>query len=132
MLPADENQRAMITCDSWHSPRMWLEVETDESGGLVSVNRRVVSEALRIIDSGETLMVQVCSPDSRSEPSYESASTTRVWVFDRDGARAVEAEILQENLTPDERIARVASGARFETGWTLTGEPGGAQAVRIG
>ncbi|KGJ72124.1 hypothetical protein GY21_17490 [Cryobacterium roopkundense] len=128
MLTADANQRAVMTFDSWHNPRMSLEVITDELGNLVTTHRRVVLEALRIIESGDTLMVQVCSAQGGDEAPSESESTTRVWIFDRGGARAVDAETLQGNLLPEERSARAACGARFETGWVLSGEPGGAVA----
>lgn len=130
ILPADVNQRAVMTFDSWHSPRMCLEVVTDDAGDLLTAHQRVVREAMRIIDSGDTLVVQVCSTSAEDESPYASNATTRVWVFDRDGARAVDAEILQENLSPEERRDRLRWGGQFATGWSLTGEPGGGVPAR--
>ncbi|WP_156109641.1 hypothetical protein [Cryobacterium sp. MLB-32] len=117
-----------MTFESWSHPRMVLEVVTDAVGDVLTAYRRVVQEAMRIIDSGDTMVVQVCSTPNRDETPYASPATTWVWVFDRDGARAVDAETLQANLTPDERMARSTWGARFATGWALTGEPGGVAA----
>jgi len=130
-LPVGGNQRTVVTCDSWHSPRLTLEILTDELGG-PSAHQHLVREAVRIIDSGDTLVVQVCTTQNQDETPDASTSTTRVWVVDRDGARAVDAELLEQNLTVAEQEERLRAGSRFATGWPLTGEPGGGDPPAAG
>lgn len=133
ILPAEANQRAEITCESWSHPRLRVQIVTDANGRLVVANRAVLRRVMRLIDSEATVVVQVHSIDvaseSRSAPAADDApATIRIWLFNRHGPRAVEADTVQKILLPDERDAYTESGARFETGWRITGEPGGRAA----
>ena len=124
ILPAEANQRAEITCDSWNHPRLRVQIVTDDAGRLVMANRAVLREVMSLIDSEATVVVQVCSSDVTTAAD-EAADTIRIWLFNRHGPRAVEADTVQDILLPDERDAYTESGTHFETGWRITGEPGG-------
>ncbi|MFO7691285.1 MAG: hypothetical protein R6W83_12165 [Cryobacterium sp.] len=130
MLPTEISQCAEITCDSWNNPRLRVHILTDADGQLIVANRAVLREVMRIIYSGATVVVQVCSTDETA--GRAAPATIRIWLFNRHGPRAVEADTVQDILLPDERNAYSESGAHFETGWRITGEPGGGMAARRG
>ena len=127
ILPAEASQSADIVCDSWNHPRLRVQIVTDAAGRLIVANHGVLRDAMRLIDSGATVVVQVCSADATT-PGGETAATIRIWLFNRQGPRAVEADTVEDILLPDERDAYTQSGTRFETGWQITGEPGGRAA----
>jgi len=95
-----------------------------------------VQRAINTILAGETVVVQVCTsqrpaegpaPDGApAETAAASPTTTRVWVFDLDGPRPVEADVLVADASADPAAMRDNKGAHFETGWPVTGLPGGA------
>ena len=111
----------MVTFDSWHNPGAGTEIAVDARGVLAIANLRVVHTALQIINSGNSVVVQV-----------RTGQTIRVWVFNRKMARAVDATTLEQNhrqhgprLTADDTTP--TPDVRFATGWIVTGEPGGAR-----
>jgi hypothetical protein len=126
-MPAHDNledagaaERSTITFDSWHNPGAATEIAVDARGTLAIANLRVVHAALKIIKSGHSVVVQV-----------RTGQTIRVWVFNRESARAVDALILEQNHRGNGSRSSVTTPApsadvRFATGWTVTGEPGGA------
>ena len=129
ILPAEANQSAVIKLDSWHHGSSSVEIRTDREGRLRIANRRVVEDALGTMAAGETLVVQVCSTNLPTDSAAEPVTITRMWVFDRTGARAVDAQTLRDNLPTDDQGTR-AGTEEYETGWIVTGEPGGAGRAR--
>jgi len=136
LLPTDDVSHAIMSFDGWRLPRVSVEISRDASGGLHVANCDAVQRAITTILSGETVVVQVCTieraaegpaPDGTpAETTVEPPTTTRVWVFDRDGPRPVGADVLVANASADPGAVRDNKGAHFETGWRVTGLPGGA------
>jgi len=136
LLPADGTSHAVMYFDGWRLPRVSVEISRDASGNLRVANCEAVQLAINTILAGETVVVQVCTHEPPAEgPAPEGASAeiaaapptiTRVWVFDLDGPRPVEADVLVANASADPAAVRDNEGAHFETGWPVTGLPGGA------
>jgi len=136
LLPADGTSYAVMYLDGWRLPRVSIEISRDASGNLRVANCEAVQLAINTILAGETVVVQVCTSErptegpapegARAETTVVPPTTTRVWVFDLDGPRPVEADVLVANACADPAAVRDNKGAHFETGWLVTGLPGGA------
>lgn len=136
LLPADDTRHAVMYFDGWRQPRVSVEISRDASGNLRVANCEAVQLAINTILAGETVVVQVCTSERPAEgPTADGAhaetidippTTTRVWVFDLDGPRPVDANVLVANASADPAAVRDNKGAHFETGWPVTGLPGGA------
>lgn len=124
LVPADSSQPITVTFDSWHHPGTGTEIAVDSHGTLAVANHGVVQTALRIINSGQSVVVQVTT-----------GQTVRVWVFNRKRAQAIDAATLEQNHLRNARLldggeASRPTGVRFVTGWVVTGEPGGARSAK--
>ena len=127
LVPAGVSPRVILTFDSWHNARTSTEISRDALGTVTIANLATVRAALKIIDAGNSVVVQVCSiPD----PSEETLPRIRVWVCNRNEAKAIDAATLEQNRRGLLPVQAPRAAARFETGWIVTGEPGGAHRTR--
>ena len=127
LLPAGVSPRVILTFDSWHNARTSTELTRDALGTVTVANLATVRAALKIMDAGNSVVVQVCSIPDQSE---ETLPTIRVWVCNRNDARAIDAATLEQNRQSMLPVEASRPIARFETGWIVTGEPGGAYRTR--
>ncbi|WP_105034054.1 hypothetical protein [Cryobacterium aureum] len=127
ILPAGVSPRVILTFDSWHNARTSTEITRDALGTVTVANLATVRAALKIMDAGNSVVVQVCSIPEQSE---DALPTIRVWVCNRNDARAIDAATLEQNRRGMRPVEASRAAARFETGWIVTGEPGGARPTR--
>ncbi|MDJ0378242.1 hypothetical protein [Cryobacterium sp. PH31-L1] len=127
LLPAGVSTRVILTFDSWHNARTSTELTRDALGNVTVANLSTVRAALKIIDTGNSVVVQVCSIPDESDEAWP---TIRVWVCNRNDAKAIDAATLEQNRQSMLPIEAPRPATRFETGWIVTGEPGGAHRTR--
>lgn len=131
VLPVSTRQRAVLTFAGWHGSlrpsQFSVEVSTDTRGLPTIANEQAVVQALNAIDSGRTVMVQVQSTSTQQPYAPSDPSTVRAWWFgDSPRPRSISADELRQRLATSGPVAAVTNATRFETGWSITGEPGGA------
>jgi hypothetical protein len=123
LLPAESHRRIVVTFDSWDNPQTGTEVTTGADGSVAMSNIAALIAAVRIVESGHSVVVQVCAIADLAA----ARPTTRVWVCNRATARAIDASTLEQNPMLGGGTKQAVEGARFVTGWVVTGEPGGAR-----